>query len=279
MRRTNPVEPIEPVEPSEPIPAPLQKFSIFIRINERNIKLPFTVQRRTLMKRLILTSLLTLALAASASAAVPSGGVYLDKDGTPLTEAQQVPPSLKSPKMAPQTTAIREALASLPGNRLVLITLTVTEDGNATNISVMNSSGSVILDQYAVDSVEHWQFQPAKRGEKTVSSNASVPIRFISTMVSVPATPASQVLKDMSDEVREAAERNRHPVLTVKVYIKSDGTMDGAPEVLKDETFPTADFKILSKYVVSSVKSWTFTPARNPSGDAIGSAILISVQL
>ena len=231
------------------------------------------------MKKLILTSLLTLALAASASAAVPAGGVYLDKDGTPLTEAQQVPPSLKSQKMAPQTTAIREALASLPGNRLVLITLTVTEDGNATNISVMNSSGSVILDQYAVDSVEHWQFQPAKHGEKTVSSNASVPIRFISTMVSVPAAPTSQVLKDMSDEVREAAERNRHPVLTVKVYIKSDGTMDGAPEVLKDETLPTADFKILSKYVVSSVKSWTFTPARNPSGDAIGSAILISVQL
>lgn len=36
------------------------------------------------MKKLILTSLLTLALAPSASAAVPSGGVYLDKDGTPL---------------------------------------------------------------------------------------------------------------------------------------------------------------------------------------------------
>lgn len=231
------------------------------------------------MKKLILTSLLTLALAASASAAVPAGGVYLDKDGTPLTEAQQIPPSLKSQKMAPQTTAIREALASLPGNRMVLIMLTITEDGNATNISVMSSSGSVILDQYAVDSVEHWQFQPAKRGEKAVSSSAKAPILFISTMVSVPAAPASQVLKDMSDEVYEAAVRNRHPVLTVKVYVKSDGTMDGAPEVLKDETLPTADFKILSKYVVSSVKSWTFTPARNPNGDAIGSAVLISVQL
>ena len=61
------------------------------------------------MKKLILTSLLTLALAASASAAVPSGGVYLDKDGTPLTEAQQVPPSLRSHKMAPQNAAIQEA--------------------------------------------------------------------------------------------------------------------------------------------------------------------------
>ena len=231
------------------------------------------------MKKLILTSLLTLALAASASAAVPAGGVYLDKDGTPLTEAQQIPPSLKSSKMAPQTTAIREALASLPGNRLVLITLTVTEDGNATNISVMNSSGSVILDQYAVDSVEHWQFQPAKRGEKTVSSNASVPIRFISTMISVPAAPTSQVLKDMPEEVREAAERNAHPVLTVKVYVNSDGKMDGAPEVMKDEKLSGADFKALSKYVTASVKTWTFTAAKNPDGEAIGSEILIPVQL
>ena len=231
------------------------------------------------MKKLILTSLLTLALAASASAAVPSGGVYLDKDGTPLTEAQQVPPSLRSHKMAPQNAAIQEAMAALPHSTSTLIALTVTEDGTAANASVAQSSGSIILDQYAIDSVNLWQFRPAKRGDRSVSTSVTIPLRFISTMISVPAAPASQVLKDMSDEVREAAERNRHPVLTVKVYIKSDGTMDGAPEVLKDETLPTADFKILSKYVVSSVKSWTFTPARNPSGDAIGSAILISVQL
>ena len=162
---------------------------------------------------------------------------------------------------------------------MVLIMLTITEDGNATNISVMSSSGSVILDQYAVDSVEHWQFQPAKRGEKAVSSSTQAPILFISTMVSVPAAPASQVLKDMSDEVYEAAVRNRHPVLTVKVYVTSDGTMDGAPEVVKDEQVSSADFKTLSKYVAASVKSWTFTPAQNPDGEAIGSEVLIPVQV
>ena len=231
------------------------------------------------MKKLILTSLLTLALTASASAAVPAGGVYLDKDGTPLTETQQVPPSLKSYKMAPQNAAIQEAMSQLPHNTSTLIALTVTEDGTAANVSVAKSSDSVILDQYAVDSVEHWQFQPAKRGEKAVSSSAKVPILFISTMVSVPAAPASQVLKDMSDEVREAAERNDHPVLTVKVYVNSDGAMDGAPEVMKDEKLSGADFKTLSKYVAASVKSWTFTPAQNPDGEAIGSEVLIPVQV
>ena len=88
------------------------------------------------MKKLILTSLLTLALAASASAAVPAGGVYLDKDGTPLTEAQQVPPSLKSHKMAPQNAAIQEAMAQLPHSTSTRIALTVTEDGSAANASV-----------------------------------------------------------------------------------------------------------------------------------------------
>lgn len=231
------------------------------------------------MKKLILTSLLTLALAASASAAVPASGVYLDKDGTPLTEAQQVPPSLKSHKMAPQNAAIQEAMSQLPHSTSTLITLTITEDGTAANASVAQSSGSIILDQYAIDSVNLWQFQPAKRGDRSVAASVTIPLRFISTMVSVPAAPASQVLKDMSDEVREAAERNNHPVLTVKVYVNSDGTMDGAPEVMKDEQISGADFKTLSKYVTASVKTWTFTAAKNPDGEAIGSEVLIPVQL
>ena len=173
------------------------------------------------MKKLILTSLLTLALAASASAAVPAGGVYLDKDGTPLTEAQQVPPSLRSHKMAPQNAAIQEAMAALPHSTSTLIALTVTEDGTAANASVAQSSGSIILDQYAIDSVNLWQFRPAKRGDRSVSTSVTIPLRFISTMISVPAAPTSQVLKDMPEEVREAAERNAHPVLTVKVVENS----------------------------------------------------------
>lgn len=231
------------------------------------------------MKKLILTSLLTLALAASASAAVPAGGVYLDKDGTPLTEAQQVPPSLKSHKMAPQSAAIQEAMSQLPHSTSTLIALTVTEDGTAANASVAESSGSIILDQYAIDSVNLWQFHPAKRGDRSVAASVTIPLRFISTMISIPAAPASQVLKDMSDEVLEAAERNNHPILTVKVYVKSDGAIDGAPEVVKDEQIPGADFKTLSKYVAGSVKAWTFTPAKNPDSEAIGSEVLIPVQV
>ena len=159
------------------------------------------------------------------------------------------------------------------------IALTVTEDGTAANASVVQSSGSIILDQYAIDSVNLWQFHPAKRGDRSVSTSVTIPLRFISTMISVPAAPTSQVLKDMPEEVREAAERNAHPVLTVKVYVNSDGKMDGAPEVMKDEKLSGADFKALSKYVTASVKTWTFTAAKNPDGEAIGSEVLIPVQV
>ena len=61
--------------------------------------------------------------------------------------------------------------------------------------------------------------------------------------------------------------------------MNSDGKMDGAPEVMKDEKLSGADFKALSKYVTASVKAWTFTAAKNPDGEAIGSEILIPVQL
>ncbi len=231
------------------------------------------------MKKIILTSLLTLAVSLSASAALPTEGVYVGKDGTPLTEAQQVPPALKSSKMAPQNQATASAMASLPHSAVTLVKLTVNEDGAAVNPEVLESSGSIILDQYAMESVELWQFKPAKRCEKSVSSDVSVPIRFVSTMVATPAHATSEILKDMSEEVQAAAERNQHPTLSVKVYITAEGKLDGRPEVLTSDTIPAADFKILSKYVESSIKSWTFAPALNPDGEAIGSEVVLTVTV
>ncbi len=231
------------------------------------------------MKKFILTSLLALALSATASAALPSGGVYVGKDGTPLTEEQQTPPSLKSSKMAPQSQAISEALASLPHNATCLLQLTINEDGSAVKPVVAESSGSIILDQYAMDSVELWQFKPARRGDRAVSTEAAIPIRFTSSMVAVPAHATSEVLKDMSEEVSAAAARNQHPTLQVKVYVNADGTWDGKPEVLPMKDMPSSDFKLLSKYVESSVKTWTFAPAANPDGDSIGSEVVIPITL
>ncbi len=231
------------------------------------------------MKKFILTTLLAFALSASASAALPADGVYVGKDGTPLTEEQQTPPSYKSSKMAPQTKAFHEALASLPHNTFAQVQFTINEDGAPVNPRISQSSGSLVLDQYALDSVELWQFKPARRGDRAVSSEAEVPVAFTSSMVATPARAASSILKDMSEEVSAAAERNHHPTLLVKVSINADGTWDRKPEVLPQQDMAASDFKILAKYVESSVKDWTFAPALNPDGTAILSEAVIPVTL
>lgn len=231
------------------------------------------------MKKLWLAFSLSLALCASASAAVPQDGYYLDKDGTPLTEEQQTPPTVKAAKMAPQTVAVQDAMATLPHSTNTMLRLTVTEDGNAADTEVIQSSGSIILDQYAMESANTWAFQPAKRGDKAVRMTVSVPIRFVSTKVEIPAAPVSPILKDMSDEVRETAERNGHPALEVKVYITATGKLDSKPEAIKPETMNASDFKVLAKYAENCVKSWTFSPAQNPDGETIGADTLVTVQM
>jgi TonB family protein len=231
------------------------------------------------MKKIILASLLALSLSATASAALPTEGVYLGKDGTPLTAEQQVPPSLKTYKLPPQNAAVSQALAALPHSTATLVKFSVNEDGAVVNPTVMESSGSVILDQYATETVELWQFKPAKRGDRAVSAEVSVPLRFVSTMVAVPAHANSEVLKDMPDNVSEISERNGHPVLQVKVYVDAEGTLDGRPEVLPAEGISSADFKVLVRYVEASVKSWDFTPALNPDNEPIGADTVLEIQL
>lgn len=231
------------------------------------------------MKKVWLALSLSLALCASASAAVPQEGYYLGKDGAPLTVEQQTPPAVKSTKMAPQNQAVHDAMAALPHSTSAVLRLTITEDGNAANPEVIQSSGSIILDQYAMESVNFWTFRPAKLGEKAISMTVSVPIRFVSTMIAVPAAPTAQPMKDMSDEVRAAAERNNHPELSVKVYINAAGAMEGKPEIEKADHIPASDFKLLSKYAENCVKSWTFSAAQNPDGEAIGAEVIVTVQL
>jgi TonB family protein len=60
----------------------------------------------------------------------------------------------------------------------VVLQIHVSADGDATGVSVSQSSGHDILDEAAVAAVEGWRFKPAKRGDTPVSSTVSVPINF-----------------------------------------------------------------------------------------------------
>lgn len=48
----------------------------------------------------------------------------------------------------------------------------------ASQVSVASSSGHDLLDDAAVEAVNHWHFVPAKRGGQPVDSWVNVPINF-----------------------------------------------------------------------------------------------------
>lgn len=60
----------------------------------------------------------------------------------------------------------------------VVLQVHVSADGEATQVSVAQSSGHDILDEAAVNAVEGWRFKPAKRGDTAVASTVRVPINF-----------------------------------------------------------------------------------------------------
>lgn len=62
---------------------------------------------------------------------------------------------------------------------IVLLLVDITSEGLVSNIVVLKSSGFKVLDRSAVKSVNDWRFIPAKNGEKNVTSQLEIPIKFI----------------------------------------------------------------------------------------------------
>jgi protein TonB len=60
----------------------------------------------------------------------------------------------------------------------VILRVLVNIQGSADSVEVRTSSGSQRLDDAAVNTVKHWKFIPAKRGDTAVQSAVLVPIIF-----------------------------------------------------------------------------------------------------
>lgn len=232
------------------------------------------------MKKILISLSLLLTLGFTASAALPKEGVYLDKEGSPITEEQMVPPSVKSAPMLPQSAAVLEALSQLPHAASTVLLLAIDEDGAVTHEEIAESSSSLVLDQYAAGSAKSWTFHPARRGDKDIPLTVRIPVRFTSALVSVPPAPEKQVMADMKEKEEQAAERSGHPSFTVKLSIDRNGKMSAPPVIEKEGTgLSDADFKILSSYIERSLRQWTFAPARNPDGEAIDAETAISITV
>ena len=60
----------------------------------------------------------------------------------------------------------------------VLLEVVVKVDGTAASITIVRSSGSALLDEAALATVQEWKFVPARSDGKFVQANVIVPIEF-----------------------------------------------------------------------------------------------------
>lgn len=60
----------------------------------------------------------------------------------------------------------------------VLLSVSVNAKGLVTKLTIKKTSGHSSLDKAALRTVQNWKFQPAKRGNRTISAVVEVPIRF-----------------------------------------------------------------------------------------------------
>lgn len=231
------------------------------------------------MKKIVFLLSTALLLSASvAQADIPQSGYFLSKDGVPLTEEQITAPSIRSNPMKPISTNELQAMMALPQSVNTLIELTVNEDGYPTDVLVKQSSGSIVLDQYAINSINDWTFSPSKLGDKSVRAKVSVPVHFVSMKVVTPATIVKKELATPSKEEKQLIARS-HPVLQLTLSISDKGFVNEIVGIKPTTNLSAGDMAILKKYMEKSIKSWTFTPAKNPEGIAISDEITVTVPL
>ena len=92
---------------------------------------------------------------------------------TTFIAANSKPYFLKNPKPLYPNVARKRGMQGI-----VLLSVGITEEGNVESINILQTSGFKILDRSAVNSVQQWRFIPAKQGEKNISSELEIPIRF-----------------------------------------------------------------------------------------------------
>ncbi len=61
----------------------------------------------------------------------------------------------------------------------VLLSATISIEGNVVGLKVKESSGHPVLDRAAMKAVEAWEFEPARRMGSPVPMSVDVPVRFV----------------------------------------------------------------------------------------------------
>jgi protein TonB len=92
--------------------------------------------------------------------------------GRPGSNRQAVPASGNAPPEYPWSARARGHQGR------VVLSVWVSVGGVADRLAVLKSSGHPTLDQAALEAVQHWRFQPARRGGSDTGSLLYVPVTF-----------------------------------------------------------------------------------------------------
>lgn len=107
--------------------------------------------------------------AAHSGAATGEGG----KIGTGRGVERGIPDYLSNPPPAYPLLSRR-----LKEEGLVLLSVTISPEGNAEEVTLRRSSGFERLDEAALKAVRRWRFKPSRLGGIAISDTVQVPVRF-----------------------------------------------------------------------------------------------------
>jgi len=111
--------------------------------------------------------------ATAAPAAAPGDAKPAPPAEAPVSQARFDADYLKNP--APPYPPLSRRMGE---EGKVVVRVLVSPKGTAESIEIKTSSGSTRLDEAALNTVRHWKFIPAKRGDSPIQSWVLVPIIF-----------------------------------------------------------------------------------------------------
>ena len=82
--------------------------------------------------------------------------------------------------MKPVRLARRQLLRSRARTTLTIgvLFVAVSAEGRPTSVRIKSSSGSELLDDAAIDAVNNWRFEPARRNGVATAGEVLVPVTF-----------------------------------------------------------------------------------------------------
>jgi periplasmic protein TonB len=109
----------------------------------------------------------------TAEAVVNTSRLHNSSEGLPVIAPSYDAAYLSNP--VPQYPAVARRL-KIQGTATIRVL--VSPEGRAKTVKLERTSGARILDDAALDAVQHWLFVPARRGDKPIAAEVNVPVRF-----------------------------------------------------------------------------------------------------